>query len=280
MPRPNGRDPDTSPAAFLGAKLRQARLEAGFRSQDALAARLGFDRTVITKTETGDRPPSDDVLTAWCQACGLAGIPPGWVVTLARRGGGPVPSWFEGYLQAEAEALTLRIWQPIIVPGLLQTAEYARALFVAGQSDTSGETIGALVAARLERQAILERPDPPDALVVVDEIVLHRLIGSPQVMQDQLAHVAELSVRPCVCVQVVPASHGANAGLGGGMTLASGDGTAPDVLYMDGVQGQTSDKRSLVRQAAVAFERVRGDALSRGQSRDLILRLADELWKA
>lgn len=62
------------------------------------------------------------------------------------------------------------------------------------------------------------------------------------------------------------------------MSLASGDGT-PDVLYMDAVEGQTSYKRSLVRQAAIAFERVRGDALSRGQSRDLVLRLADELWK-
>jgi transcriptional regulator with XRE-family HTH domain len=280
MPRPNGRDPQTSPAAFLGARLRQARLDAGFRSQDALAAKLGFDRSVITKTETGERPPTDDVLTAWCQACGLAGVPPDWVVTLAKRGGGPVPTWFESFLQAETEALTLRVWQPIIVPGLLQTADYARALFLAAQTDTSDDAIDALVAARLERQAILESPNPPDALVVIDEMVLHRLVGSPQVMHGQLTQVAELASRAYVSVQVVPASHGANAGLGGGMTLASGDGTTPDVVYMDGVQGQTSDKRSLVRQAAVAFERVRSDALSRAQSRDLILRLADELWKA
>src|SRR5437763_11260932 len=106
MPRPNGRDPQTSPAAFLGARLRQARLEAGFRSQDALAAKLGFDRSVITKTETGERPPTDDVLSAWCGACGLVGVPPEWVVTLAKRGTGPVPTWFEGFLQAESEALT------------------------------------------------------------------------------------------------------------------------------------------------------------------------------
>jgi hypothetical protein len=69
-----------------------------------------------------------------------------------------------------------------------------------------------------------------------------------------------------------------NAGLGGALNIAGGDGT-PDVLHMDAVEGQTSERRSLVRKAAVAFDRLRGDALSRGQSRDLILRLADELWK-
>ncbi len=64
MPRPNGRDPDTSPAAFLGARLRQVRVDAGFRSQDALAAKLGFDRTVVAKAETGERPPTADVLVS------------------------------------------------------------------------------------------------------------------------------------------------------------------------------------------------------------------------
>jgi Domain of unknown function (DUF5753) len=115
-------------------------------------------------------------------------------------------------------------------------------------------------------------------VVVLDESVLHRLIGSPQVMHDQLTEIADLSTRPYISVQVVPAGNGANAGLGGALNIAGGDGT-PDVLHMDAVEGQTSERRSLVRKAAVAFDRLRGDALSRGQSRDLILRLADELWK-
>jgi transcriptional regulator with XRE-family HTH domain len=273
------RAPETNPAAFLGAELRRARLAAGYSSQEALAAKLGFDRSVVAKAETGERPPTADVLDAWSATCQLDLGLFARLAHLARSTDGPVPTWFEDYLEAEREALTLRIWQPIIVPGLLQTAEYARALFLAGQTDTSEDAIDALVTARLERQSILDKPSPPDVLVVLDEMVLHRLIGSSPVMHDQLNHVTEMSLRPCISVQVIPASHGANAGLGGGMSLASGDGTAPDVLYMDAVEGQTSEKRSLVRQAAVAFERVRGDALSRGQSRDLILRLADELWK-
>jgi transcriptional regulator with XRE-family HTH domain len=273
-------DPESNPAAFLGAELRRARVAAGFSSQDALAARLGYDRTVIAKAETGERPPSPDVADA-LQAELLPGWPDGLLrrwAGLARRADGPIPAWFEDWLAAEREAVTLRYWQPIIIPGLFQTAEYARALLLAAQTDVSDEAIDALVTARLERRAIFEKPDPPDVVVVLDEAVLHRLIGSPQVMYDQLAQMAEFSARSYISVQVVPAGNGANAGLGGALNIASGDG-APDVVHMDAVEGQTTERRALVRKAAVAFDRVRGDALSRGQSRDLILRLADELWK-
>jgi transcriptional regulator with XRE-family HTH domain len=273
------RDPETNPAAFLGGELRRARAAAGFSSQDALAARLGFDRTVIAKAETGERPPTDDVLAAWCTACRLDDELFGRLAVLARRADGPVPTWFEDWLQAEGEAQSLRIWSPTLIPGLLQTAEYARALFLAAQSDTSDDVIGALVAARLERQAILDRADPPDLVVVLDEAVLHRLIGSPPVMHDALVRVAELSQRPYIVVQVVPAGNGANAGLAGAFDIAAADGM-PETLRMEGVEDQTMEKRSLVRKAAVAFDRVRGDALPRDASRDLVVKVADEKWKA
>src|SRR5579863_6266304 len=91
------RDPKTNPSAFLGGELRRARVAAGFTSQDALAAKLGFDRTVIAKAETGERPPTVDVLTAWCQACHLDDELFARLAALARRADGPVPSWFEGW---------------------------------------------------------------------------------------------------------------------------------------------------------------------------------------
>jgi transcriptional regulator with XRE-family HTH domain len=273
------RDPETNPAAFLGGELRRARVAAGFSSQDALAAKLGFDRTVIAKAETGERPPTVDVLAAWCQACGLDDDLFGRLAVLARRADGPVPTWFEDWLQAEGEAQSLRIWSPTLIPGLLQTAEYARALFLAEQTDTSDDAIDALVAARLERQTILDRADPPDVVVVLDEAVLHRLIDSPPVMHDALVRVAELSRRPYVVVQVVPASNGANAGLAGAFSIAAADGIA-ETLQAEGVEEQTTEKRSVVRKAAVIFDRVRGDALPRDASRDLILKVADEKWKS
>jgi hypothetical protein len=201
------------------------------------------------------------------------------MVLLARHSDGPVPTWFEDWLEAERTATMLRIWQPIIIPGLLQTAEYARELFLTGQTDTSDDAIDAMVAARLARRTVFERPSPPETLVVLDEAVLRRLIGSPQIMHAQLAQVAELSERPYISVQVVPTAFGANAGLGGAFDIASSDGM-PDTLRMEGVEDQTSERRSLVWQATVAFERVRGSSLPRTASRDLIRKVTDELWKA
>jgi len=272
------RDPETNPAAFLGDELRRARLAAGFSSQDALAAKLGFDRTVVAKAETGQRPPTVDVLAAWCQACRLDDQLFAGLAMLARRGDGPVPTWFEDWLEAEGEAQSLRLWSPVLIPGLLQTADYARALFLAEQTDTSDEAIAALVDARLERQAILDRADAPDVVAVLDEAVLHRLIGSSPVMHDALVHVAELSRRPGLVVQVIPASHGASAGLGGAFDIAVADGM-PETLRMEAIVDQTTEKRSLVRRAAVAFDRVRADALPRDASRDLLLKVAEERWK-
>jgi transcriptional regulator with XRE-family HTH domain len=268
-------DAETNPAAFLGDELRRARLAAGFSSQDALASKLGFDRTVIAKAETGQRPPTVDVLAAWCQACHLDDDLFGRLAMLARSGIGPVPSWFEDWLKAEGEAHALRIWQPLIIPGLLQTPEYARALFLAAGADVV--KADELVAVRVERQAILDRADPPHVVTVLDESVLHRLIGSPAIMRDQLEHVGSMAGRPNVQVQVVPSARGATAGLSGGFSLASCDG-APDVLRMEAVEDVTEERRPLVRHASVVFDLVRGDALPREESRTLILEAAEQ-WK-
>jgi len=270
------RDPETNPAAFLGGELRRARVAAGFTSQDTLAAKLGYDRTVVAKAETGERPPTDDVLAAWCTACGLDDELFGRLAVLARRADGPVPTWFEDWLQAEGRAHTLRIWQPLIIPGLLQTAEYARALFLAAGADEA--KADELVAVRLERQAIFDRADPPDVITVLDESALHRLVGSPAVICEQLTHVAGMTERPNNSVEIVPESTGANAGLSGGFQLAASDG-APDVLNMNGVEDVTEERRSLVRHATRIFDLVRGDALPRAASRTLILEAAEQ-WKA
>ena len=271
------RDPDTDPRAFLGRELHRARIAAGFSSQEALAARLGFDRSVIAKAETGDRPPTDEVLDAWCDVCNLDRELFGRWAAFARRTDGPVPTWFEDYLEAERTAQSLLIWSPIVIPGLLQTADYARVLLLAQQTDTSDEAIDALVNARLDRQAIFDRADPPDVTVLLDEAVLHRPIGTPAIMHDALIHVAEMALRPNIVLQVVPSTKGANAGIGGAFDIASADGT-PDTLRTDGVEDQTTENRSLVRKHRTAFNRVRGDALSRDASRDLILKVAEQ-WK-
>jgi transcriptional regulator with XRE-family HTH domain len=269
------RDPETNPAGFFGAELRRARMAAGFSSQEALAARLGFDRSVVAKAETGERSPTAEVLAAWCGACQLDEDLFGRLAMLARRADGPVPTWFEDWLRAEGEAHTLRVWQPLIIPGLLQVPEYARALFVAAGADEAAAE--GLVALRLERQSILDRAEPPHLIAVLDESPLHRLVGSPAIMYEQLTHLAEIAGHPDISVEVVPSSTGANAGLSGGFQLASSDG-APDVLNMNGVEDVTEERRSLVRHATRIFDLVRGDALPRAGSRALILEAAEQ-WK-
>ena len=270
-------DPERNPAGFLGAELRRARVAAGYSSQEALAARLGYDRSVIAKAETGERPPSPEVadaIEAELFPAGPSGLV-GRLAALARRAGGPVPSWFESWLEAERDAHMLRLWSPVLVPGLLQTAGYARALFLAtGLDEDSAQEH---VSVRLDRQAILERPHPPHVVTVLDQSVLHRLIGSPQVMADQLMHIAELSERPDLSVQVISADTGANAGLSGAFDLASGDG-GPEVVRMEAVEDVTVESRSLVRKAANIFVRVQADALPRAASRTLILEAAEQ-WK-
>jgi hypothetical protein len=114
-------------------------------------------------------------------------------------------------------------------------------------------------------------------VTVLDESALHRLVGSPAVMYEQLIHLADVAERANISVEIVPASTGANAGLSGGFQLASCDST-PDVLNMNGVEDVMEERRSLVRHATLIFDLVRGDALPRAASRTLILEAAEQ-WK-
>jgi transcriptional regulator with XRE-family HTH domain len=266
-----------TPRQFLGDELKRARAAAGFSSQQALADHLGFDRSVVAKSESGERVPSSDVLTAWAKACSIDTEHYARLADLARTSDGPVPAWFEYWLERERTAHMLRYWSPIIVTPLFETADYRRAVVMAGGNDL--ERADELVTATLERQSVLHRADPPEVVAVLHETVLHRLIGSPETMHDQLTCLADLANRPNISVHVVPSSIGAHAGLSGDISLASGDG-GPDVLHTDAVpEGHTTETRSLVRRAAVTFERVRGNAMPRAASRDIILKVADELWK-
>ena len=270
-------DPGSSPAAFLGAELRRARVAAGM-SQEQFSRSLGFDRTVITKAETGERPPSPEVAAAIDEAFPHLDGLFSRLMLLARRANGRYPEWFREWVDAEQQATALRTWQPILVPGLLQTRDYARALFQAWQPAASSHELDALVAARIERQAILDRADPPELLAVLDEAVLHRQVGSAKIMCDQLVHLGEMSCRPAVTIQVVPAEVGTHAGLLGGFFVGSFDDT-PVIVYAEtAVEGITIDKPALVSKAAQAFERLRSEALPRGASRDLIRRVAEQRW--
>jgi transcriptional regulator with XRE-family HTH domain len=276
VPAKRDLDPGASPLHFFGAEVRRAREAAGMTLAD-LGATVPCDASTVSKIEAGLLRPTK----RFVGACAETFPPLEWLTRFYEEsqswGNGPIPRWFEDWLNIEREATSLRIWQPLIIPGLLQTADYARALFLAGQLDTSDDALDQLVAARLGRQRIFDKPDPPNLWVVLDESVLHRLIGTPKTTYDQLVQVADMSMRSYICVQVVPASTGAHAGLGGAFMIASLDGK-PDVLYIDAVEDQTIERNALVRKSAIAFDLLRSDALARNASRDLILKVAEERW--
>ncbi len=276
----NDRDPRSDLGAWLGEELRRARIEAGYTSQELLARDLGFDRTVIVKAETGARPPSDDVAPVIAEK--FPALANGLYVQLAgiaRKANGPIPGWFADWLTREREAASIRIWQPIIVPGLLQTADYVRALYVGGRASMSDDALDELVAARLARQAIFDKQAPPHLWVVLDESVLHRLIGSPKVTHDQLVHLTEMSEQPFISIQVIPESAGAHAGLACAFMIGSVDGE-PDLLLIEAVEDQTIKDHEVVGEHTVAFDLIRGDALPRRASQELILRIAEGKWNA
>ena len=133
---------------------------------------------------------------------------------------------------------------------------------------------------RLSRQAILERDDPPPPMVcaLIDQSALMREIGGPAVMRDQLAHLAAVSRRPNITVQIIPDT-GAHPGLLGAFTVADLGGSAGIVNLEDIADGQVTEDAATVSMVALRFHSLRGDALSKGASRDLIEGVIRERWK-
>jgi Domain of unknown function (DUF5753) len=125
----------------------------------------------------------------------------------------------------------------------------------------------------------LRPPDPATLIAVIDETVLHRLIGDPETMREQLEHLIEASLRPNISVHVVPAGAGAHPGLLGAFAIAGlGDDTARIAYLETPNEGLTSGTPSLVSKILAMFERIRSEALPRGASHDLIRKVIDERW--
>jgi transcriptional regulator with XRE-family HTH domain len=258
-----------TPREQLADILRQSRLDAGYDSHAALAKRLNVSRPVVTRAENAAHPvPSDAVLAAWAGATGAA---LDTLTDLAQRARSGTPEWFMSYRQAEAGASILRCWSPVLVPGVLQCESYMRAVLAV--EPYTADRLDELVLARLERQDVIGRAY---LTAVIDQHVLHRLIGSPAVMADQCAALADLAERrPDIALHVVP--EGTNVGLWGAFDIAARDSTL--TVRLSALEDMTSTAPGLVNKATVAFERILGAALPRIESRELIVKVAEEQWK-
>ncbi|MEU8135361.1 helix-turn-helix domain-containing protein [Streptodolium elevatio] len=189
-----------------------------------------------------------------------------------------LPSWFQVYVGLEEAASVIRTYEVQFVPGLLQTADYARAVIVAGQPNAAAPEIERRVGLRTQRQLILERDRPPRLWAVLDEAALRRPIGGRDVMRGQIQHLIDAAAHPHVTIQVMPFRFGAHAAEGGPFTLLRfPEPDLPDVVYLEQLTSALYlDKRDDVDQYTEVMERLSVDGLPPDRSVDLLARILKE----
>ena len=256
-------DPDRK----LFAEELRAMREDRHWSRDELGKLINFSASTINNIESMFRAPTHQQALLLDKAFGT----PGTFARLeARLRGVPFSAGFRPFSPYEGEALTLKYFQNILVPGMFQTEDYARTL-EGTYPGASEQDVQQRVAARLARQSILDRTDPrpPWLWIVLDEQALHRNIGGPAVMVAQMERLVELAGRPRINIQVIPADR-PHPGLMGAFVIAEMDqGTA--ILYVETVSnGQTVENPEMAAGMTVMFDALRAEALPSSASLGLI----------
>ncbi|MFE6038168.1 helix-turn-helix domain-containing protein [Streptomyces sp. NPDC056452] len=272
MPGPKKLDPSSSPRALLGAELRHRRETAGL-SQDELGIPLFVSGSFIGQLEAGTRRMQTDQAQKLDEVLSAGGFFARNCVALKQS---KYPDHFAEAAEAEAVAGTIREYAPQLIPGLMQTEAYARAVFRGGLPTHPEEAIDELVATRLERARLLSDPTTPMLWAVLDEAVLRRKSGGAAVMAGALQHVATLAHRRRVIVQVLPFSAGAHMALEGQLKLMSFP-DAPPLAYLQGLgTGHLQDDPATVRHYELTYDLVAASALSPEASLALIESVAED----
>ncbi|MCX5014167.1 helix-turn-helix transcriptional regulator [Streptomyces sp. NBC_00555] len=263
-------DPSASPLDYYGYELRRLREAAGLKQQQ-LGDIIYCTGSLIGQVECTKRVPTRDFSERVDAALGTDGTFSRLVGLVLRS---VLPTWFQAYAEMEARAAYISSFQAQLVDGLLQTPAYARAVL----GVRSGGDLDARVAARMERQRILDRENPPLNWVVLSEAVLHQEVGGREVMREQLAHLLGLRGREWVTVQILPFGAGAHAGLMGSFNLLRFDDD-PDIVYTeDFVQGHMTANPQALREGSLRYDHLQAAALSVEQSAALIARVMEERY--
>ncbi|MBZ9595631.1 helix-turn-helix domain-containing protein [Streptomyces yangpuensis] len=263
-------DPSASPLDYYGSELRRLREEAGL-NQAQLGSIVFCTGSLIGQIETTRRVPTRDFSERVDAALGTGGVFSRLVGLVLRH---QLPTWFQPYAEMEARAAYISTFQAQLVYGLLQTEEYARAVL----GVRNDERLDARSAARMERQRILDRENPPLVWVVLSEAVLHQEIGGCDVMRSQLAHLLDLRRREWVKVQILPFEAGAHPGQMGSFTVLRFDDD-PDIVYTeDFVQGHMTANPQALREGSLRYDHLQAAALSLEDSAALIARVMEERY--
>ncbi|QDQ12237.1 helix-turn-helix domain-containing protein [Streptomyces spectabilis] len=272
MTRPKDLDPSSNPRALLGAELRHAREKSGF-SQEELGCRIFVSGSFIGQLEAGTRRMQPDHARMLDEVLGAEGF---FTRNCGAAAKSRYPERFAEAAEAEAEATAIRQYLPMLVPGLLQTPAYARAVNRAYDPTAAEETINEWVDGRVARTRLLNHPTKPLLWVVLDEAALRRVTGGRAVMAEALRHIAGLARRGRIIAQVLPFSAGAHAAVSGSLKLMDFE-EAPPMAYLEGVRtGQLEDDPATVAWMKFTFDLLVASALSPENSLALIEALAQD----
>lgn len=265
----------------LGALLRKLRTGKGLTVEQA-AEQLMISMSKLSRMETGQGIATLRDIRDLCDLYDVTDeAERDRMVSLAREG--KQTGWWQGYdlesfatyVGLEAAAVQIGYYQSGIIPGLLQTPDYARAMHAAGVPEITPERTEELIEVRLRRQRLLDR-DPPVRLdAILDEAVLHREVGGAEVMQAQLDWLITMSQRPNVSIRVIPYSAGAHPAMGSNFNILEFAGAVPTVVYVEGLVGWIYVERPQdVARYRQVFEHLRTVALTPQESGTLLQKIS------
>lgn len=267
----------------LGARLRALRTGAGMTVEDA-AARMEVSPAKISRIETGARGVSVADVRFLCDLYQVSSEERDRLLNLTRES--KRRSWWQQYglpesvatyIGLEDAAVSIHQYETSLIPGLLQTEDYATALTSGILPDASTDLVEQIVQSRLLRQDRLTAEQPPELWVVLDEAALHRTVGSPAIMRAQLEDLIGRSRAPKVTVQVIPLEAGAHPGLDSAFEILHLEEVS-DIVHIEGLLGsfflQSPADLSRYRRA---FDQLRAIALSPQDSRNRISAVASHL---
>jgi transcriptional regulator with XRE-family HTH domain len=269
----------------LAARLRELRENANL-TIDEVGDKLECSASKISRIETGHVSVTPRDVRDMLEVYGVDDDEREALVQLAREA--RKKGWWHAYNEVftgsfvglESDASFLHTHQALLVPGLLQTEAYIRAVIRAIRPDAAEDEVELRVRARINRQKLItEESNPPEYWAVLDEAVLHRVVGGPEAMREQLKKLVELASLPHVTLQVVPFSAGAHAGMEGPfLILGFPEQADPDVVYVENTtSGVYLEQQEDVHRYTLMFDHLRAAALKPDDTVEMVDRTADRL---
>ncbi|MFB7717227.1 MULTISPECIES: helix-turn-helix domain-containing protein [unclassified Nocardia] len=273
----------------LAAMLHEMRETAGL-SKEVVSAKTGINVTTLYRIETAQARPQRRTLTAMLELYDIAepqrtdalqllvdALKPG----MARSYEDAVSEVYGAYINFEAEALSARFFQSTFVPGLLQTEAYANAVYETTMPKISEQVRDQRVRARMERSQVLNKHDPLELWVVLDEAVIKRLVGGKEVMREQFDQLLDHTNKRNVILQILPFDAGAHPGMLGSFTLLDfPDPADPELVYVEGIASdELIEGHPEVRRYGVMFDQLRAMALSPRDSTNMIEQAIEDMGK-